>query len=242
MFKKISPRIKVTFRYAGVLHVFIIGKTTNQKVAMPKQVIVQHYAYSRAQFDWAKSSKGWVGLFTDDRDKDVCLDCPLSGMGGKCYTHKPMQASGFLSSLRSLPDWSDILPYDENYHVKELVRHSNNRFVRFGTYGEPALLPLEVVESICSVAKKWTAYTHQWRKFPIFKQWFMASTESIELSEYARSMGWRTFASLSNGTMYDHAEYIHCPASKEKDFSAVCSGCGLCNGASKKRDVVIWTH
>jgi len=116
----------------------------------------------------------------------------------------------------------------------ELFRHKS---VRFGAYGEPVLIPLEIVASIVDVAKMHTGYTHDWRN-PLrsgYKRFFMASTMESDYAE-AKRLGWRAFsvATQSNG-----ADSL-CPASHE--FRAAhpgrkpiqCIDCGLCSGLSRK--------
>jgi hypothetical protein len=62
----------------------------------------------------------------------------------------------------------------ENYEV------FRDRVVRFGAYGEPVTIPLDIVRNIVAVAAHHTGYTHQWRKAWAqgYREYFMASTVS----------------------------------------------------------------
>jgi hypothetical protein len=119
---------------------------------------------------------------------------------------------------------------------------SYNTYVRFGTYGEPSLLPKALVESITWVADGWTGYTHQWEKkwANDFGKWFMASTHDEKEQSKARSIGYRSFIATTIGT----EKAVSCPASKEMDYKSNCAKCGLCSGLLGKgtKDVKILQH
>ena len=34
--------------------------------------------------------------------------------------------------------------------------------IRLGSYGDPAAVPIEIWDNLCSVAANYTGYTHQW--------------------------------------------------------------------------------
>lgn len=240
LFKKPTKK-RTLFIYNNVIHSFTLGRTTNSKIAHPRQIILQHTAFSRAQLLHAHTGTGWTGLYADGRDKDNCIDCPLMGPGAKCYTHKPMQSLGMISSLRSMPAWEDISPYNEEHH-ESLVKDATGRFVRFGTYGEPSLLPFALIKDLTEAAKSWTSYTHQWRKYPLLAAYFMASVSSEAEAQQAIGMGWRVFMNAPRRSEYDTSKFIYCPATEKKDFSATCSTCGLCNGANRKRNIIIYNH
>ena len=128
--------------------------------------------------------------------------------------------------------------------------------IRIGSYGDPASTPYEVWENICSVAKSWTSYTHQWDNKKIdqrLKNFCMASVDSIEgyLKEYekARVLGWRTFrvfADEKDINIYDEKQddEIVCPASKEAGVLTTCEKCNLCCGMQRAngKNVLINHH
>jgi hypothetical protein len=118
--------------------------------------------------------------------------------------------------------------------------------VRFGSYGEPTLLPISLVSQIANAARGWTGYTHQWKRFgyDAYKRYFMASCTPADY-EMAQSWGWRTFT-VSRMPL---AKQMSCPASEEftakRGFKLTCAACGLCNGTSAARgarSVVIKPH
>jgi len=228
------------------LFVIRIGKTTNKKIALPQDKIVQTYTFSMEQVryiaqcdaDGIKPSQKTFYSF----DASNCMDCPLSGNSGngKCYTHKYMQFSGFISMLRSIirQGWESRLDAEMR---ADICKWTEGNFVRFGTYGEPSLLPIDLVGDMVLGAKSWTGYTHQSRKpwAQPFKAFFMASAHS---EKDAISMtGWRSFIA-EDDTSTTNA--IQCPASKESGFASHCAKCGLCSGITGKgsKNVKISTH
>lgn len=237
--------MKLVFRQNDIIHIIGFGKTSNKKIAMPNEKIVQTYHFSREQFEEAQGKTTMRDFFA--HDGKVCMDCPFAVSNGAklsaCYTHKMMQYSGFLSQLRSVgkqyksfDDIPELTPLD----YTDIVLKCARLYVRFGTYGEPSLLPLNLVHRICNVAKSWTGYTHQWRKRDEYAPYFMASVHSAMEEEIATLIGYRSFVVASES----HPQFISCPASAEMGFKSNCSKCGLCSGTKGKgnKSVVILEH
>ncbi len=158
----------------------------------------------------------------------TCFDCPLHLFGG-CYVevqHAP------LAIWRCYKNGG----YEE-YDSAKHDRLIKGRFVRWGGYGEPVLVPLELVRKwSCELAVGWTGYTHQWRRreYQCYRSYFMASVHSITQRDMAWSMGWRTFRdceSLDKEPM-TRGEF-HCPASNEAGHRLTCRECGACDGANR---------
>ena len=237
--------MRIEFRQGDVLNVISLTKTINSKIAEPTEKIVQTYHYSREQFDNAQGKTSMKEFF--GKDSKVCMDCPFSTNNGAklsaCYTHKINQYSGFLSQLRSIgrkyKNFDDIPEIDANIML-QIVGLSENRYVRFGTYGEPSLLPEKLISLMCLASRSWTGYTHQWRKNESLSQWFMASTHTLEEERIASLIGYRSF--VASETQIE--SLISCPASAEMGYKSNCSKCGLCSGTSGKgkKSVVILKH
>ena len=235
--------MKIIFRDNDVLHIISQGKTSNKKIASNGETIVQTYHFSRGQFEEAQGITSMREFFS--HDGAVCLDCPFAVSNGAklsaCYTHKVMQYSGFLSMLRSIKcEWDEIPTLSETQPLA-LTKMCLDRYVRFGTYGEPSLLPIGMVRAMTNVAKSWTGYTHQWRKVDHeYAQYFMASTHTTEEEFTASLIGYRSFVASPTPI----SQFISCPASKEMGFISNCSKCGLCSGTKGKgkKSVIILEH
>lgn len=118
--------------------------------------------------------------------------------------------------------------------------HYRGLDVRFGSYGDPAAVPLFYWTGIKAVANSTTGYTHQWKRFPQFASVAMASVESLAERLEAKSMGFRTFR-VRNGEL-EKGEVV-CPASKEGWHKLTCQQCKACGGTDGRRgDIAILPH
>jgi hypothetical protein len=236
---------RIIYRQGDTVTIITMGATSNKKIAMPKEKIVQTYHFSREQYEVAQGKTSMREFFS--HDGKVCMDCPFAVSNGAqlsaCYTHKMMQYSGFLSSLRSIgklhESFDDIPDIDAKIHM-QIVGLCENKYVRFGTYGEPSLMPVDLVGNIIKGAKSWTGYTHQWRKKPEYAPYFMASTHTEYEETVASLIGYRSFVA----SPIPIAQFISCPASEEMGFKSNCSKCGICSGTMGKgsKSVIILEH
>ena len=235
--------MKIIFRDNDVLHIISAGKTSNKKIATANETIVQTYHFSRGQFEESRQKTTMRDFFS--HDGAVCMDCPFAVSNGAklsaCYTHKMMQYSGFLSMLRSIKcEWDEIPELSETQSAIA-VGMCAGRYVRFGTYGEPSLLPMDLVKRMTNVSKSWTGYTHQWKKVdPQYANYFMASTHTEDEERIASLIGYRSFVA----SPIPITQFISCPASEEMGFKSNCSKCGLCSGTMGKgtKSVIILEH
>lgn len=117
------------------------------------------------------------------------------------------------------------------------------RFVRLGTYGDPAAVPFEVWADVLHGTVGHNGYTHQWRACDArFRALCMASADTPKEREEARAAGWRVFRTRPD-TSKLAGEFV-CPASAEAGYKLQCAACKACGGTSSKAraDVVITVH
>ena len=235
-----SKKIKrVVWTDGGNVFVIRKGKTSNDKISDGSEV-VQTYTFSRAQYDLATTSKGFGMKKFFALDGSNCLDCPFSGNQGEggCYTHKFNQYVGFLSMLRSIKA-EDLTPYSRS-KGGEILEMAEDSYVRFGTYGEPSLIPIDLVKAMTTIASSWTGYTHQWSKewAKPYSDFYMASRHETYSAD-----GWRSFQAITPDQAQE-SNAIGCPASKEGGYKSNCATCGLCSGTTGKgnKDVKINLH
>jgi hypothetical protein len=231
--------MRVTAQIKDAIIVFRLDKSTNGKITSGKERILQVYSYSKEQLSYVANNKKIVPKQLFDLADAVCFDCPFRGYL-KCYTHKYEQYSGILSSLRSISiEFKEKeIPSLEDVWDK-VMKMSKDRYIRFGTYGEPSLIPIDMVSNMIDLSKSHTGYTHQWAKKPEYHRFFMASTHSIGQSNMAMKLGYRSFIVTDE----ESKDAIQCPASKEMGYRSTCEKCGLCSGMRKgKKHVKILNH
>lgn len=159
------------------------------------------------------------------RDARICGKCPHRGVKGSrartCYVQVDRAPNGIYKAFKrgayptlKIDDYVDVFA---------------GKAIRFGAYGDPAVIPQEIVAKLASLASRHTGYTHQWRAAEWLKPFVMASCDT--LSDYldARARGWRTFR-VTVGQTPQPGEIL-CPASAEAGMRTQCAKCGLCNGA-----------
>jgi hypothetical protein len=114
-----------------------------------------------------------------------------------------------------------------------------NRFVRVGTYGDPAAVPSHIWDELLAECETWTAYTHQ-------KPWrpdiAMQSADSYDEAKAHWAEGRRTFRVIVDLGDIDKTNEALCPASKEAGRRVQCTACKLCKGSSLAKSIAIVEH
>ena len=173
-------------------------------------------------------------------DQAVCGTClSRHAVGGFCYVKT---ARAELSTWRSHKD------QPVKFNAVEIMSRMG---LRLGAYGDPAMLPENVIRRLCAVANKFrrnhTGFTQRWRLKS--NQWLrffcMASVNSAADARKAHDLGWRTFRVRRPDEPIEPNE-ITCPASKESGRRTTCQRCVLCDGMRSESDsrkhIVIIKH
>jgi hypothetical protein len=154
-------------------------------------------------------------------DHAVCGDCPHRE--GTCYvnlTHGPLAVYRAFKA-RKYP----------KFNRKRHRRYFQGRFLRLGSYGDPAAVPLEVWEDVCEVASSYTGYTHQWQTCdPGYARFCMASVETPAQRLAAIELGYRTFRVRLPDQPLEPGEFV-CAASEEAGRRLTCEQCRACSGS-----------
>ncbi len=165
------------------------------------------------------------------KDESVCGDCPARNKW--CYVQT-------FQGPRSV--WAAWKRGTYSSYDPLLLQ---GKALRLGAYGDPAALPLSVLEEITKDVDMYTGYTHAWKYCDDRYQSFcMASCDSGADAVDAVSRGWRTFrVTTESGDRSLHNEII-CPASDEAEHLLTCVECRTCDGSRRglKSNVVIKAH
>ena len=173
------------------------------------------------------------------QDFSICGSCPMRGevttdpkrkiaKGRKCYVNL---GQGVLIVFKS---------YKRGVYKEGDPRTmGRDRFVRVGTYGDPAAVPSHVWDELLAECETWTAYTHQ-------KPWrpdiAMQSADSYDEAKAHWAEGRRTFRVIVDLGDIDKSKETLCPASKEAGRRVQCTACKLCKGSSLAKSIAIVEH
>lgn len=165
------------------------------------------------------------------KDDSVCGDCKLrQSMGGACYVNLGQAP---LSIWKAYKRGSYSKLETSGYDIL------SNSYIRFGAYGDPSALPIDILVSLKAVSINNTSYTHQWKKFNELKSFSMASVDSEAEAIEAVKLGFRYFRTVGLNDELLKNEII-CP---NITSGINCIDCGLCNGNKiKAKNIVIPVH
>jgi hypothetical protein len=164
-------------------------------------------------------------------DAAVCGDCPHRPLIlpngrrvlGSCYLNVGQAPLAIWQADRR----GNYPRFGPRQHL-DLFR---GRWIRLGSYGDPAAVPLAVWDQVCAVVAGWTGSTHQFRTCDRgYTRYCMASCETIADRRFALRLGYRTFRVRLPEQPLDAGEFV-CPASDEGGNRLTCAECRACSGA-----------
>ena len=164
----------------------------------------------------------------EGKDESICGMCPhRHNLGGACYVtlfQAPLQV------------WKSY--HKGNYPKVNDMTIFEGMSVRFGAYGDPNVIPIDILVQLKSVVKNSTSYTHQWKTESdneSLKSVSMASEATLAIQN-----GWRYFRVTNDISDINKATEIVCPNTTK---GIQCIDCGLCKGNTiKAKNIVIEVH
>lgn len=180
----------------------------------------------------------------DGSDEAICGSCPLKGIPHTDPDRKTAKERPCYVTLAHVP--LTVFKQFKAGNYPELKGHealaelgSRYDLVRLGAYGDPAMLPSYINESLISRTKH-TAYSHQSSEKSFFNaDLYMRSADTLEQAKKAWNIGERTFRIVKSLSEIVKGKEIACPASE----TVTCLDCKLCGGASvKAKSIAIVAH
>lgn len=165
-------------------------------------------------------------------DASICGECSLRHhLGGGCYVNIGLAPTKVWTSWQQ-GKYPQLTEAD-----MDLL---DEKPIRLGAYGDPAALPMEVLQQLVDAAANHTCYTHQWKNAPNgLSDMSMASVESIDGYQEAVASGWRTYRIIQKEDPLMDGEIL-CP-SVTNDVK--CADCKLCSGNTiKAKNIAIPAH
>ena len=152
----------------------VTWKTSNVKTGNMSQIWILN-----------KSINPVESVKTGFDEKSNCTGCPFAN-GKGCYVNVGQ------APLAVFKAWQR--GSYERLGISELSKAFKGKFVRFGAYGNPSLIPLEIIKPIAKASKGWTGYFHNWHLMSkeralAYGRYFMASTETEQSRIKALAMG-----------------------------------------------------
>jgi hypothetical protein len=168
-------------------------------------------------------------------DVSICGNCPHRKQADgsrSCYVNVGQAPNSVWKTYQAGK-------YERDLHVLGAREAVAGRKIRFGAYGDPALIKPLIFRILTNAAAGHTAYTHQWRE--PWAQWtaghMQASCDGMADYLEASSRGFKTFAVIpKNGDSYSGKL---CPATAEGS-KVTCLTCSLCDGV--KADIFVEAH
>lgn len=175
-------------------------------------------------------------------DVSICGDCQHRGVPTLDPERKQAEQRACYVNLGQGPTqvWKAFQrdAYPLTARGADVASIGAGRFVRLGTYGDPAAVPPGVWATLLSQAKGWTGYTHNGGDTSTC----MVSADSLPMAQAAWSAGHRTFRIVRAVSELQRNEVL-CPASAEAGHKATCYDCRLCAGTSvRAKSVAIVAH
>lgn len=160
-------------------------------------------------------------------DISICGDCfHRSNEFGKrtCYVRLTHGPAGVWKSYNA----GNIQPMSADDYAKLA-----GQGVRFGTYGDPAAIPVEVWETLAAASKYVLGYTHQWwqARFSGMARFCMASVDTPSELIESRDMGYRAFLVTAADDTNAYG-LMECRATAIKKH---CADCKVCGGNTKAK-------
>lgn len=168
-------------------------------------------------------------------DKSICGACPLRRNEEKkrlCYV-LPVTLGQIYKQYAA-----------DRYQRKDVSKLTHLQLgARFGSYGDPCAIPIQIWKDLLEKVPFHTGYTRQWLnpEFKEYQDFLMASCFSNFEQALASEKGWNTYRIREvNGPKLESE--IVCPASKESSILTSCQQCKLCKGNKGAKNIVVTIH
>ncbi|MGB3758519.1 MAG: hypothetical protein WBA07_19425 [Rivularia sp. (in: cyanobacteria)] len=166
-------------------------------------------------------------------DKAICGDCPMKlSRLGSCYVNLAVTNNIYRKYE------TRAYPYFSKNEIEVLKRYRYP--IRIGSYGDPTAVPFDVWKPIILASGSHTGYTHNWLFCDnSWKQYLMASVQSLGEARIAQNRGWRTFRIIAPDAPLTQNEIL---CRNTEDDRNKCDNCFLCDGKSSKPNVADRVH
>ncbi|MEO1377554.1 MAG: hypothetical protein AAFW70_25400 [Cyanobacteria bacterium J06635_10] len=166
-------------------------------------------------------------------DEGICGSCSLKlSKTGSCYVN--------LAPINNMYRKYVACTYSKlSKNEIELLKYYRYP-IRIGSYGDPTAVPFDVWKPIILASGSHTGYTHNWLFCDnLWKQYLMASVQSLGEARVAQNRGWRTFRIIAPDASLTQNEIL---CRNTEDDRNRCDNCYLCDGKSSKPNIADRVH
>lgn len=173
-----------------------------------------------------------VEALKNGESSKICFDCKHL-KDGTCYVNVGQAPQQVYKAYKK-----GLYPALDKDVLKAMLKW---KAVRFGAYGEPVLIPLDIVKFIASHSRGYTGYTHRWKRLENddYRDYFMASCDSRDDTLFADMLGWRSFRVHTTTDDVKLEREIECPNISK---GVQCRDCQLCDGNGAGKHIVVPVH
>ena len=166
------------------------------------------------------------------KDHSICGNCPHKwSAGGACYVNIGQAPTSIYKAYKRGAYTNLTHTHNQNLDTAMLHDLLENRFIRLGAYGDPAAVPVHLLQTLTTYASGHTGYTHQMRHKnfdPAVLNYCMASADTLKQATNLWANAARTFRiakDITESTLQPGE--IECLADAK---GIPCSACRLCDG------------
>ena len=176
-----------------------------------------------------RADVGPLAALASGADASICGACPLRGFSADGVRQQRACYVNVGQSVESV--WR---AYARGSYPRVNAEEGRallaGRSVRLGAYGDPAMVPFDIVAGLMAEALPSSAgYTHRWRTTdPRWSGLLMASADGAADHVAAQAAGWRSFAVLARGASLPSGT-VECAATRPNN-PLQCIDCGMCAG------------
>ena len=166
-------------------------------------------------------------------DVSICGDC-VHRIKRTCYVNVGQAPMAVWRAYKA----RKYTKCDANFDWSDFSHILKGRHIRWGSYGDPAIIKPSIFNDVNRYAEGHTGYTHQWKKYfaESYRGIFMASIDNPSQHTEAKEKGWKCFHVVP---LENNGIGKQCPATVENSM-AQCITCRLCDGM--KQDVWVEAH
>ena len=181
-----------------------------------------------------------------DVNFSICGKCPMQGVFN-AIADKQEDRVCYVNIGQSMEQIYQCF-IEGRYETYDRDQHDDlflGRKIRWGSYGDPAAIPIPIMKHINKLVDGWTGYSHQLlsirrRRADSLAKFLMCSCGDLLEYAEAQSRGYRAFLTVPAKFEGQIEDCIECP---HYTHGVQCKDCRLCSGLeSQAKNILVKAH